>query len=190
MVRRTRRYNKRGGSGIPPLQKYGFQNGASSPQQNAIRNQEQAARAQNELNNKHGGGRRRTRKRKGGYQYKGGNNNGRIVVPQSENAPPAAGPVDGNSLAVHGAGNLTQNKENATTDDYNGSPTVKTVAGGARRRGRKSRRKSRKSKRKNGKKKSRRRSKRKSKRKFVVGGKRRRTSGKGGYMTQLWGCFS
>tara|TARA_B100000925_G_scaffold280946_1_gene252176 strand:- start:388 stop:1191 length:804 start_codon:yes stop_codon:yes gene_type:complete len=267
MVRKTRRYNKRGGADIPPLQKYGFDNGASSPQQNAMLNQKQAAQSQNELNNMHKGGkRRRTRKRRGGYQYKGGDSGGKIVVPQSENAAPAVGPVDGNSLAVDGAGNLTQNKENATTDDYNGTPTVKTVAGGGKkkkihpihfkkfpsapttainemaakmpqapthnvynfpavpthpidlsknkkggRRKRKTRkaRKSRKSRKhrkhrksrgkygynqkgcsNNGKKKSRRRSKTRNKRKFVVGGKRKRTNGKGGYVTQLWGCFS
>ena len=112
MVRKTRRYNKRGGGDIPPLQKYGYSNGASTPQENAMLNQKQAAQEQNSLNNTHGGGKRkRTRRRRGGYQYKGGDST-RIVVPQSDSAAPAVGPVDGNSLAVDGAGNLTQNKEN------------------------------------------------------------------------------
>ena len=102
--------------------------------------QKQAAAEQNALNNKHGGGkrrrtRRRTRRRsrrhlRGGYQYK--QLGGRIVVPQSDNAPPAAGPVDGNSLAVGGAENLTQNNENAKYDDVNAPAKVTTVAGGGR----------------------------------------------------------
>ena len=200
MVRKTRRYNKRGGTGVPPLQKYGFENGASSPQQNAMLQQKQAAQEQNALNNQHAGSRRRSRKRrsrKGGYQYKGGSK--RIVVPQSENAPPAAGPVDGNSLALGGAQNLTQNKENASYDDVNAPAKVTTVAGGGRRK-RKKTKKHRKSRgkygynqrgcSKNGKKKSRRRTKRRKSKRFIVGGRRRRSKGKGGYVAQLWSCFS
>ena len=167
---------------------------------------EQAAAEQNALNNQHAGGRRRTRRRtrryskRGGYQYK--QLGGRIVVPQSENAPPPAGPVDGNSLAVGGAENLTQSKENASYDDINAPPKVTTVAGGARRK--QHRRKTRKNRKtrgkygynqrgcsKNGKKKSRRRTKRRKSRKFIVGGKRtRRSQGIGGYVSQIWGCFS
>ena len=161
---------------------------------------------QNELNNQHGG---RKRRKRGGYQYKGGN--GRIVVPQSSNGPPSAGPTDGNSLAVGGAEHLSQNKENATVDDYNAPHKVTMVHGGAKRK--KSRTKKHKrrvsiksrrskskkkyryfqrgcSKKRNGKKKSRRTSKNKSKRKFISGGRRRRSRVKGGYLNQIWGCFS
>ena len=126
-------------------------------------------------------------KQLGGYQYK--QQGGRIVVPQSDNAPPSAGPVDGNSLAVGGAENLTQNNENAKYDDVNAPAKVTTVAGGGRKKKRrktiKKRRKSR-----NGKKKSHRRSKRRKSKRFITGGNRRRSKGKGGYAAQLWGCFS
>ena len=148
MTKRTRRYRKRGGGQVPPLQTYGYQNGASSPQQNAMLQQKQAAAEQNALNNKHGGGKRkRTRRRsrrrlRGGYQYK--QLGGRIVVPQSDNAPPAAGPVDGNSLAVGGAENLTQNNENAKYDDVNAPAKVTTVAGGGRKKKRRKTKKHRK----------------------------------------------
>ena len=206
MTKRTRRYRKRGGGEVPPLQKYGFENGASSPQENAMLKQKQVAAEQNALNNQHAGGKKRTKRRsrrrlKGGYQYK--QEGGRIVVPQSENAPPSAGPVDGNSLAVGGAENLTQSKENASYDDVNAPAKVTTVAGGARRK--RHRRKTKKHRKtrgkygynqrgcsKNGKKKSRRRTKRRKSRRFIVGGKRRRrrSQGMGGYVSQLWGCFS
>lgn len=204
MTKRTRRYRKRGGGQVPPLQTYGYENGASSPQQNAMLQQKQAAEEQNALNNQHGAGkRRRTRRRRrlrGGYQYK--QLGGRIVVPQSDNAPPAAGPVDGNSLAVGGAENFSQTKENASYDDVNGKPKVTTVAGGGRRK-RKRKRKTKKHGKtrgkygynqrgcsKNGKRKSRRRTKRRKSKRFITGGRRRRTNGKGGYVAQLWGCFS
>jgi len=204
MTKRTRRYRKRGGGEVPPLQTYGYENGASSPQQNAMLKQQQAAQEQNALNKQHAGGkRRRTRRRsrrrlRGGYQYK--QLGGRIVVPQSDNAPPSAGPVDGNSLAVGGAENLTQNNENAKYDNINAPAKVTTVAGGARKKKRRKTRKHRKTRGKygynqrgcsrNGKKKSRRRSKRRNSKRFITGGKRRRSKGKGGYAAQLWGCFS
>ena len=207
-MNKRRGSKKRGGSknSIPPLQTYGYEAGASSPHQSAMIRNQQAASEQNELNNQHGG---RKRRKRGGYQYKGAN--GRIVVPQSSNGPPSAGPTDGNSLAVGGAEHLSQNKENATVDDYNASPKVTMVHGGAKRK--KSRTKKHKrrvsiksrrskskkkyryfqrgcSKKRNGKKKSRRTSKNKSKRKFISGGRRRRSRVKGGYLNQIWGCFS
>lgn len=202
MTKRTKRYGKKGGGQVPALQKYGFENGASSPHENAMLRQKQAAAEQNSLNKQHAGGKRRRYRRsrrrlRGGYQYK--QLGGRIVVPQSENAAPSAGPVDGNSLAVGGAENLTQNKENATTDNVNAPAKVTTVAGGGRKKRRRTK-KHRKSRGKygynqrgcsrNGKRKSRRRTKRRNSKRFIVGGKRRRSRGKGGYATQLWGCFS
>lgn len=98
-------------TGVKPFQQVGYQNGASSPRQNAIAYRQSQVTEQQKINGNTTGG-SKNKKRK----YNGGSNN--IVVPSFPNSgPPISAPgQDANSNSVGANTTSTQSAANASCD--------------------------------------------------------------------------